>query len=89
MKKYLRILTLLTLGTYLSLVVTEIFHNFCRNHVESKCVICQVIHQTPVITQGRQTYHQQENYSRLVSIVIPFVFAATRSIYHGRSPPLL
>ena len=88
MKKYLRLLAVLTLGAYMSLVVTEIFHNLCRHHDESHCVVCQVVHQTPVISQGKPVATHQENFSRIAAIAAPITLAEEESVYHGLSPPI-
>jgi len=88
MKRFSRILAVATLGVYLGLAVTESFHHHAQGQTESHCPICQVVHQTPVISQGRPiNIRNPENFLRVVSHNAPPILAETEKVSLGRSPP--
>jgi len=89
MKKLLRLLALATLGLYVGLVATEAFHGLCKDHSDAHCVVCQVAHQTPTISQGRPVLQNPQRFRRLVSVDAPLAVAQAQIPTHGLSPPVL
>jgi len=89
MKNFRRIFAVVTLGVFLGLAITESFHNHANGQTESHCPICQVAHQTPVISQGRPVVIENpQNFRRVVCASLPVVLTQTEKVSLGRSPPI-
>jgi hypothetical protein len=89
MKRLTRLAALAVLGVYVSLVATESLHNLSKNHTDSRCAICQVAHQTPVLSSGQPVVQHHQAFRRITAAAAPLLFTATETTYHGRSPPVL
>ena len=87
-RKFLRIITLATLGLYVGFMVTETFHVLVKGHDESHCAVCQVAHQTPVISQGPTALQHHEVFIHLVSVSPDVHIAEVAYIHSGRSTPI-
>lgn len=89
MKRLTRLAALAILGVYVSLVTTETLHNLSKNHTESHCTLCQVAHQTPILSQGQPATQYYEVFHRITAAAAPVLYAVAESAYYGRSPPAL
>ncbi|HVO33763.1 MAG TPA: hypothetical protein VMU17_07595 [Elusimicrobiota bacterium] len=89
MKKLLQWLSLGMLVFYGGLVATTAFHELCKNHVESHCTVCQVIHQTPVIGHAHSILQYHERFALLRIPIMAIRLADAEHLSRGRSPPVL
>ena len=89
MKKLGRVIALATLSAYIGFMAIETFHSLKKNHDESHCAVCTLVHQSPAIGQGKTPLQHEQVFRRIVVTNSPLELVKAEVSYYGRSPPVL
>jgi hypothetical protein len=89
MKKWQRLIALLTLAGFAFLVTVESFHHHMNAQSEAHCSICKIAHQAVLPTHRPPAHAPQRLIQNVPFLVVPHPYLQFVFPSHGLSPPVL